>query len=407
MYIPIAFIYIFPVSTFGWFQRSIRPCHWKMSKRPFLIMGALDALSSAMQVLCSTYLPGTLLVLLPQAAIPFSMMAGRCILKERFTVHQYIGATTVIFGIVVVLFPVMSKKHAPPFSCQATDDADNYCTMCEMETSENECLSHLTSNMDSSLMLQSGFGIDPASDFDHACQWVSRADSIRRDDFLVFAWSLVLVASTIPMTLSSVYKQVALSEDVQLDPIFVNGWVAIFQFLFSLPLSIPAGFASSPPTPPMSLPNNWWNGIKCLIGSRNYIQSGCHPDQCDTASLWVHLALLSSAVTTVAVILMLKYGSTSLLYLALTATVPIGHLVFELHSRSANPIYNSGGLIFSVVGLLLYRFGHNEPDENDNSDGDDEGDNQERQQQQQQEGYGDKGGYWEFLREPFVMIGDV
>jgi hypothetical protein len=44
---------------------------------PFLAMGFLDAISAAMQVLATIYLPGTLLVLLPQVAIPLSMLASR------------------------------------------------------------------------------------------------------------------------------------------------------------------------------------------------------------------------------------------------------------------------------------------------------------------------------------------
>jgi hypothetical protein len=48
-----------------------------LAKKPFLVMGFLDAISAAMQVLATIYLPGTLLVLLPQAAIPLSMLASR------------------------------------------------------------------------------------------------------------------------------------------------------------------------------------------------------------------------------------------------------------------------------------------------------------------------------------------
>jgi len=37
-----------------------------MSKRPFMIMGGLDALAGIMQVFAATYLPGALIILLLQ-----------------------------------------------------------------------------------------------------------------------------------------------------------------------------------------------------------------------------------------------------------------------------------------------------------------------------------------------------
>jgi drug/metabolite transporter (DMT)-like permease len=46
-------------------------------------------------------------------------------------------------------------------------------------------------------------------------------------------WSIVMMLSTIPNTLSSVYKEMALGE-TELDPIYLNGWVAVFQLMFSL-----------------------------------------------------------------------------------------------------------------------------------------------------------------------------
>jgi drug/metabolite transporter (DMT)-like permease len=374
MYIPISFLYILPVSYFGWFQNSIPRAHiTSISKKPFMVMGALDSLSAAMQILASVYLPGKLLVLLPQAAIPFSMIASRVILREHFTRCQYMGAAVVFGGIGVVLFPVLTQRAAPMFSCQALDSAED-CALCQIETTGEDCLAHQKEELfsDGSPLLY--------------CHWVSKDESLRQDDFLVFVWSLVMVASCIPMVLSSVYKQVALQ--VHLDPILVNGWVAIFQLLCSLPLAIPAGLASSPSVKPLNLPENWWQASQCLFDNHNFIELGCHPDDCVQAALWVHLGLLSSVVYTISIIFMLKYGSSSMLYLGLTAVVPLGHLVFAMHSPSSVRVEDIVGLVVLLLGLVLYRFGHDTGEE----DGDDEG---------------SKGSYWEFLREPFMLSGDV
>ena len=58
----------------------------------------------------------------------------------------------------------------------------------------------------------------------------------------------------------------------------------------------------------------------------------------------------------VCVVLVLKYGSTSLLYLALTMMVPLGNLIFSLPIASIY-VSNTTALLVIVSGLLLYRFG--------------------------------------------------
>lgn len=51
-------------------------------------------------------------------------------------------------------------------------------------------------------------------------------------------WSAVLVLSCVPMTLSSVYKEMKLG-DIEIDPIFLNVWVCVFQVISSFPLLVP------------------------------------------------------------------------------------------------------------------------------------------------------------------------
>ena len=51
-------------------------------------------------------------------------------------------------------------------------------------------------------------------------------------------WSIMMIFSCIPMTLSSVYKEIALGER-ELDPMYLNGWIAIFQLGFTFVLVIP------------------------------------------------------------------------------------------------------------------------------------------------------------------------
>ena len=94
-----------------------------------------------MQIFSATYLPGPLLILLGQAAIPVSMIISRYLLAAKYNRFQYVGALIVACGIITVLAPALVNG-------------------------------------------QSGGNL--------------------------VLWSCVMIASTVPMALSSVYKEIAL-----------------------------------------------------------------------------------------------------------------------------------------------------------------------------------------------------
>jgi len=160
------------------------------------------------------------------------------------------------------------------------------------------------------------------------------------------------------MTLSSIYKEIALGDD--LDPIYMNGWIAVFQFFFSLVLAVPAGLASSPSILPADLPRNMYQGLLCYLGIGT-IEIGCHPDSmCSShAALYVNLSLLMNCIYCLLMMYILKFGSASLLYLALTAMVPIGNLAFALPFMPQTTTFHLSdllGLGVIMSGLVLYRF---------------------------------------------------
>ena len=115
------------------------------------VMGFLDSIAGIMQIFAATYLPGSLLVLLVQSAIPISMFLSRVILKEKYHGTQYAAAIIVCCGILLVLLP----------SLTSSDDGDGAATA---------------------------------------------------------LWGGVLIASCVPMCLSSIYKEIALG-DTDLDPV--------------------------------------------------------------------------------------------------------------------------------------------------------------------------------------------
>jgi len=66
MYVPVCFAYIIPMARNGGIPKE----QLELPKKPFVVMGGLDAIAGIMQVFSATYLPGPLLILLSQSAIP-------------------------------------------------------------------------------------------------------------------------------------------------------------------------------------------------------------------------------------------------------------------------------------------------------------------------------------------------
>lgn len=140
------------------------------------------------------------------------------------------------------------------------------------------------------------------------------------------------------------------------------GFTGLFQLIFSVVFVVPsAGLAIGIPL--QELPHNLWDGLRCYFG-KSSINSGCHPDKtCESgdAFLYVNLCLFCQAVYLLCMMLVLKYGSTSLLYLALTLMVPMGNLAFSLPFMPFPTMMHVSdivALLVIVVGLMLYRFGH-------------------------------------------------
>lgn len=168
-------------------------------------------------------------------------------------------------------------------------------------------------------------------------------------------WSAVLIASCIPMCLSSVYKEKALG-DTEIDAVYMNYWIAVYQFIISFPLLVPMAYASDLTV--QELPSNLWNGMKCYVGI-NSITTGPHIDDCSSAPIYVNVYILFNLAYNVLIILLLKYGSSNILYLCITLQVPISNLAFALpFMPNSQPVTWEAGLGLAVImgGLVIYRF---------------------------------------------------
>lgn len=302
------------------------------------------------QTFATCYLSGPLLIMLPQAAIPFSMVFSKRFKGEVFCLRQYIGAIVVVLGIAVVLEPMLSHRNAPDSICQTNtvffDDPEEFCTICQVETTQDSCLSHQESISNNTI-----------------CEWIARNSTnsnaaATAEEKTTIAWSLVVILSCIPMTLSSLYKEITL-EDVELDPLYLNGWTAFFQLFYSLAMAVPAGMSFSPPVHPSELPHHLQDAWQCYYYGKGTVDTGCHPDDLCAQAFWLfNINFILVCMFTILVVYMLKYGSTSLLFLAYTIQVPLGNLVFCLpFIPGYTPMHVSDivGLIVIVTGLVLYR----------------------------------------------------
>lgn len=287
MYVPVCFAYIIPMAKKGVIPQE----QLDLPQKPFLVMGGLDAMAGIMQVFAATYLPGPLIILLSQSAIPISMVISRYLINARYNKYQYAGAIVVAGGITIVLAPSIAGGSV--------------------------------------------------------------------------LWASVMMLSCVPMTLSSVYKEISLGE-TELDPMFLNGMISAYQLFFSLFLCVPAGYAGDPSVHAGQLPQNIVDGGKCLFGMdtidclADEDDGECYEDNCYLrAPVFVFCYLVFNQLYNLLIILILKYGSANVLWLAMTVMVPLGNVAFTLPFVPENAplrVTDIIGLVVIVSGLGIYRF---------------------------------------------------
>lgn len=357
LFVLLCYTYIIPaVYLFDAIPRE----QFKLSKRPFAVMGMLDCLSGIMSSFAAVYLPGPLLVLLPQAAIPVSMCFSVVFLNSKYHWWHYLGAMTVITGIVIVLEPLFTNRHLPDYVCVATGQyVDEFCVVCEQQTDMENCLlQHVQDPLTAANPFVTASTAEEG-EVRSACSWLPSNEAALDTPVQVF-WSFILILANIPKVLSGIYKE-KYSERHDVDSVYINAWIAIFQTIFSLALAVPAGYTTSPPVPMTQLPVNFWDGLKCYVGIGS-IKDGCHPDQyCELwGPIFSNVFLLVNCIYAVFAILILKHGSANLMFLALTLMVPISNLAFAMPHMPQRSIIHTAdviGLITIMSGLVFYRFG--------------------------------------------------
>lgn len=280
------------------FGNSITKEQREIPKYQFAIMGGYDSLAGIMQTFAINYISNaSLIVLVQQSAIPISMVISKYALNSSYSNMQYLGASIVLMGIVVVIIPNL---------------------------------------------------LSPAP------------STIESDPIVQLMWLLVLIVSCVPMCLSSVYKEKALGE-VDIDIIYLNGWVAVFQFLIAIPLCFPTSEIQNLPI--KDIIPNMYDGFKCWMGE-NSVTVDNNPynlplDDCSTAPLFVNTYLFFNVFYNFLIVVILKLGSANILYMASTVIVPLSNVAFSLKFVPGNQPLRSWdivGLFVIMTGLVIYRF---------------------------------------------------
>lgn len=305
VYIPICFAYIIPVIASGsnWITKEQQD----IPKYKFAVMGAYDSIAGIMQTFAVNYITNaSMIVLVQQSAIPISMVISRYALQATYTKAQYVGASIVLFGIVVVLIPNFLSPDANAVDPSAVSDA-------------------------------------PVP-----------------DSTTQLIWLLVLIVSCVPMCLSSVYKEKALGE-TEIDIVYLNGWVAIFQFLIAIPLCFPTAQVQNLPL--SEIWPNMVDGMKCWLGI-NSITEDNNPnnlplDDCSTAPLFVTIYLFFNVVFNFLIVVILKLGSANIMWMASTVIVPLSNVAFSMDFMPGHQplrFWDIIGLAVIMSGLVVYRF---------------------------------------------------
>ena len=78
--------------------------------------------------------------------------------------------------------------------------------------------------------------------------------------------------------------------------VYLNGWVALYQFLVSLPFAFPSAVASNIHV--KDIPKNLWDGAKCSIGINSIMNatSIAQKDDCGMAPEFVSIYLVFNLI---------------------------------------------------------------------------------------------------------------
>ncbi|GJP41632.1 hypothetical protein CLOM_g1276 [Closterium sp. NIES-68] len=271
----------------------VTPDMLALPKRPFLLMGFLEAVGLTAGMMAAAHMPGALIPVLSQVFLVWQLSLSSLFLGRRYSLQQLIGCFLVIMGVVVVV-----TTSGPP-----------------------------TSSLSSSLA---------ASLSSTAVQWP-----------LLFMLSAAFPAA------SSIIKESVFRDSAKklkgrsLDIFVVNTFGSSFQALFVLlllPLISSLGFN----IPLSQLPAYIREGSACFLNFNQGIAA------CKGAPLLPLLYVAANLAFNISMLALLKKSSAVVASLAMTLTVPLTVLAFTLPlPLLGQPQPLGGGFIVGALVLLV------------------------------------------------------
>ena len=167
-------------------------------------------------------------------------------------------------------------------------------------------------------------------------------------------WMLLFLSASVPLSTSSVYTEIILMKE-DFDIWYLYTCQSIYQFLLGvlmIPIICLPWFGG---VSPFEIPEQLVFGAKCLFGINSL-----ETDNCAYGGITTLTYIGFNLTWNIFILLVIKYGSASLMWVASAITLPLANLCYALPlpliGSQLPTIYDILGLVLVVVGLCMYNF---------------------------------------------------
>jgi hypothetical protein len=143
-----------------------------------------------------------------------------------------------------------------------------------------------------------------------------------------------------------------------LDVWYLNGWVALYQFIFGL-LSFPVVFIPLPAPATYVSPRDFGlyfvRGIKCFFGINSQLTIAT-PDRCDYFWLIFMIFIIFNMTYNILILVVFQRGSSTLAVVASAARLALSNVGF-LIKPLAGEAYQNKLTLFDIIALIVLIMG--------------------------------------------------
>ena len=162
-------------------------------------------------------------------------------------------------------------------------------------------------------------------------------------------WALLYFSNNFPQAVSSVYKEISF-RSVAIGALYMNAFVSLYQFLLGFPLAPVAALVQDISL--RDIPEHMAQGAGCLF-------AGTH---------LVALYITFNVAYNIFLVLVLKYGSAALMFIATAVIIPLANILYTfpgIMGDNARPlsVYDIIGLLVILLGISLYRLAESAEEE--------------------------------------------